>query len=161
MKFIFSIITLASIAGALMMLYVGAGSFLKLNQSSDEEKALAAERTTAMISRLAQRNGVFAKVQANGNPSFGPLNVSSWNVPTATALPESAMPWRTVSGSDRGDVPKSCAAAVPSLPVLQPSQWAEAAFRIFAPAPPRIIPRRTPTPSEEALAVYRKYATPP
>jgi hypothetical protein len=165
MRFLFSIVTLASIAGALMVLYVGAGSFLKLNQSSDEDKALAAERAAAMFSRMAQHNATLAKMRVNADPSFDLLGVSSLNLPSVPAQPASAQPesatarWPGAS-SDFGDHLKSYTVAAPKLAAVQPTLWTLAASRIFSDPPARIMPHRTPTPAEEARAVYRKYATP-
>jgi len=148
MRFITSIMTLASIVGALMVLYVGAGTLLKVNRSSDEDKLRTAGRAAAMVTRIAQNNGALAKMKINDNALFGSLNFN-FNLP-----PDS-------SGS--GEEPKGYGAGVPQPPAVQPSPWAQPPFPVFpAPVPwvPRIIPRPTPTPAEEALGVYRKYATP-
>lgn len=164
MRFLFSILSLASIAGVLMLLYVSAGSFLKLNRSSDEDKALAAEKAAAMFTRLAQRNGTLARMQANGAPSFGPLNFSSWSQLLDSDQPASATPWQTAdTGSVQSEEQKSYAAVSPKPSIIPPSLWDWSASRTFfnsAPIQRSMNPRRVPTPAEEARAVYLKYATP-
>jgi hypothetical protein len=168
MRFLFSIMALASIAGALIALYAGAGSFLKLNQSSDQEKALAAQRASAMLNRMAQHNGTLAKLKLNGNSAFSSLNLNPWGLSpipgqSASDPSESEPSPQTDASPVHGNESKSSTAAVPHLSFIPPALWDLAASRILsatAPAPPRVIPRRTPTPAEEALSAYRKYATP-
>ena len=138
MRFITSIITLATMAGALMLLYVGAGSLLKVNRSSAEDQLLAAQRAAGVIARIAQNSG-------------------------PTARPGLAAPSVTGRGSDLADRSNGYGTGVPQPLVVQPSPWAQPPFPVFPdPVPwvPRFIPRSTPSPADEALAVYRKYAAP-
>jgi hypothetical protein len=161
--------TLASIAGALIVLYVGSDSFLKLSRGTPEDRARTAEKAVEIGLRVLKNHPeLVAKVKVN-QPLFDLLKSKFSNLPVASARPILAVPVPRAADDNfnLGDGPKRDTARVPAQPAVQPAPrvWPFAQI-ISAPAPPppsqaRIIfPRRAPTPAEEALAVYRKYATP-